>query len=300
MFKLHEFLYKMFVMSNLTIIFFVVSILSTLISLSIPILMRDGFTIILKTSWNPVKEDYGILPAIVGTIISASTALVLALVLSISTSVLIVEVLPKRLRSLFEALVDLAAAIPSVIYGLWGLYVLSPFLKEFIMDRIVELGLGGIFGYPRGLGTSLFSASILLSIMVTPFAASIIRTGLRGIPIYMKEALVSLALTKWEVIVMELKYVRRTIFTALAVAYGRAVGETAAVAMVIGNTLTPDFFKIFNPGYTISSLIADQYLNAEAYTYMVSALFSAGLLLFILSLVINVLVMIYGEKRWRG
>jgi len=265
--------------------------------MSIPILMRDGFSIVLKTSWNPVKEDYGILPAIVGTIISASIALALALVLSVSTSVLIVEVLPRRLRSLAEALVDLAAAIPSVIYGLWGLYILSPFLKEFVMDRVVELGLGGIFGYPRGLGTSIFSASILLSIMVTPFAASIIRTGLRGIPIHIKEVLASLALTKWEVIVMELKYIRRTIFTALAVAYGRAVGETAAVAMVVGNTLTTDFFKVFNPGYTISSLIADQYPNAEAYTYMVSALFTAGLFLFMLSLIINVLVMIYGERR---
>ncbi|MEL9998328.1 MAG: phosphate ABC transporter permease subunit PstC, partial [Sulfolobales archaeon] len=283
--------------TNLTIVFFVVSILFILVSMSIPILMRDGFSIVLKTSWNPVKEDYGILPAIVGTIISASIALALALVLSVSTSVLIVEVLPRRLRSLAEALVDLAAAIPSVIYGLWGLYILSPFLKEFVMDRVVELGLGGIFGYPRGLGTSIFSASILLSIMVTPFAASIIRTGLRGIPIHIKEVLASLALTKWEVIVMELKYIRRTIFTALAVAYGRAVGETAAVAMVVGNTLTTDFFKVFNPGYTISSLIADQYPNAEAYTYMVSALFTAGLFLFMLGLVINVLVMIYGEKK---
>ncbi len=297
MFKSHEFLYKVFITTNLTIVFFVVSILFILVSMSIPILMSDGFSIVLKTSWNPVKEDYGILPAIVGTIISASIALALALVLSVSTSVLIVEVLPRRLRSLAEALVDLAAAIPSVIYGLWGLYILSPFLKEFVMDRVVELGLGGIFGYPRGLGTSIFSASILLSIMVTPFAASIIRTGLRGIPIHIKEVLVSLALTKWEVIVMELKYIRRTIFTALAVAYGRAVGETAAVAMVVGNTLTTDFFKVFNPGYTISSLIADQYPNAEAYTYMVSALFTAGLFLFMLSLVINVLVMIYGEKR---
>lgn len=297
MFKLHELIYKVFVMSNLTIVFFVVLIVSILVSTSLPIFMRDGLSIVLKTSWNPVKEDYGILPAIVGTLISASTALVLALILSVSTSILIVELLPKRLRSLVEVLVDLAAAIPSVIYGLWGLYVLSPFLKEFIMDKTVELGLGGILGYPRGLGTSLFSASILLSIMVTPFAASIIRTGLRGIPIYIKEALTSLALNKWEVIVMELKYIRRTIFTALAVAYGRAVGETAAVAMVIGNTLTTDFFKIFSPGYTISSLIADQYPNAEAYTYMVSALFSAGLLLFILSLTINILVMIYGEKR---
>jgi len=297
MFKLHELIYKVFVMSNLTIVFFVVLIVSILVSTSLPIFMRDGLSIVSKTSWNPVKEDYGILPAIVGTLISASTALVLALILSVSTSILIVELLPKRLRSLVEVLVDLAAAIPSVIYGLWGLYVLSPFLKEFIMDKTVELGLGGILGYPRGLGTSLFSASILLSIMVTPFAASIIRTGLRGIPIYIKEALTSLALNKWEVIVMELKYIRRTIFTALAVAYGRAVGETAAVAMVIGNTLTTDFFKIFSPGYTISSLIADQYPNAEAYTYMVSALFSAGLLLFILSLTINILVMIYGEKR---
>lgn len=297
MFKPHDFLYKVFITTNLTIVFFVVSILFILVSMSIPILMRDGFSIVLKTSWNPVKEDYGILPAIVGTIISASIALALALVLSVSTSVLIVEVLPRRLRSLAEVLVDLAAAIPSVIYGLWGLYILSPFLKEFVMDRVVELGLGGIFGYPRGLGTSIFSASILLSIMITPFAASIIRVGLRSIPIHIKEVLVSLALTKWEVIVMELKYIRRTIFTALAVAYGRAVGETAAVAMVVGNTLTTDFFKVFNPGYTISSLIADQYPNAEAYTYMVSALFTAGLFLFMLSLVINVLVMIYGEKR---
>lgn len=295
--KLHDFLYRILMTSNLGVVFFVASILIVLVSTSMPVLIRDGPSIFLKTSWNPVEENYGILPAIAGTIISASTAIALALVLAVSTSIVVVEVLPKRLRTLVEVLVDLSAAIPSVIYGLWGLYMLSPLLKDFLMDRIVELGLGSIFGYPRGLGTSLFSASILLSLMVTPFASSIIRTGLRSIPAHMKEALTSLALTKWEIIVLELKYIRRTIFTALAVAYGRAVGETAAVAMVVGNTLTTDFLKVFSPGYTVSSLIADQYPNAEAYTYMVSALFSAGFFLFILSLAVNVLVMIYGEKR---
>ncbi len=283
--------------TNIIIILAVSLVVYILFFYSTPIFLRKGMGFIFTSVWNPILEDYGILFAIGGTFITATLAIAITLVFSISASIVIVEIMPRKLKGLLSIAIDIAAAIPSVIYGLWGLLILSPILKTYIMDPLYNLGLGAILGVPRGLGTSIFAASIVLAIMVTPYATSIIREELASIPIYIKEALISLGLTKWEYIKMEIGYIRRTILTAIAVAYGRAVGETTAVAMVIGNMVMPDFYKIFNPGYTISSLIANQYPNAEAYRYMVNAIFGSALILFIISLAINIFLHIYGERR---
>lgn len=153
-------------------------------------------------------------------------------------------------------------------------------------------------GYPGSLGTSLFTASILLAIMISPFAAAIIREALMSVPRHIDEALYSLGLTKFEVAMLKLRYIRRSVLVASMVAYGRAVGETIAVSMVVGNVMNPEFWKILNPGYTIASLIADQYQNAESYYYMVPAIFGAALILFAIGLLVNIVVAIIsrGEK----
>ncbi|ADM27202.1 phosphate ABC transporter, inner membrane subunit PstC [Ignisphaera aggregans DSM 17230] len=283
--------------TNILIIIAVSFVIYILFFYSTPIFLRESIQFISTSVWNPSKEEYGILFAIGGTFTTATLAIAISLIFSISASIVIVEIVPKKLRNLLSMAIDIAAAIPSVIYGLWGLLILSPILKTYIMDPLYSLGLGAILGTPRGLGTSIFSASIVLAIMVTPYATSIIRERLASIPIHIREALISLGLTKWEFIKMEISYIKRTILTAMIVAYGRAVGETAAVAMVIGNMVMPDFYKIFNPGYTISSLIANQYPNAEAYRYMVNAIFGSALILFIISLAINIFLHIYGEKH---
>ncbi|MEM1623162.1 MAG: phosphate ABC transporter permease subunit PstC [Sulfolobales archaeon] len=283
-------------LANFILILSVVLVSLVLVVESLPIIARDGLLPLVTSIWNPVKEEYGFLFALGGSLVTASLALVFSLALSIGSAVMYAEFLPKRFRVVVKNLMDLAASIPSVVYGLWGLKVLSPVLRTYIMEPLSELGLSQFVGRPTPTGTSIFTASILLAIMVTPLASAIIRERLLAVPPHIREALYSLGLTKVEVIALELKYIKRSILTAAAVSYGRAVGETAAVAMVVGNVINTEFFKVFKPGYTISSLIADQYPNAEAYYFMKHALFYSALVMFLVSLAINIMLLKFGER----
>ncbi|MEM1707461.1 MAG: phosphate ABC transporter permease subunit PstC [Sulfolobales archaeon] len=283
-------------LANSILILSVVLVSLVLVVESLPIIARDGLLPLVTSIWNPVKEEYGFLFALGGSLVTASLALVFSLALSIGSAVMYAEFLPRRFRVIVKNLMDLAASIPSVVYGLWGLKVLSPVLRTYIMEPLSELGLSQFVGRPTPAGTSIFTASILLAIMVTPLASAIIRERLLAVPSHIREALYSLGLTKVEVITLELKYIKRSILTAAAVSYGRAVGETAAVAMVVGNVINLEFFKVFKPGYTISSLIADQYPNAEAYYFMKHALFYSALVMFLVSLAINIMLLKFGER----
>ncbi|MEM1747213.1 MAG: phosphate ABC transporter permease subunit PstC [Sulfolobales archaeon] len=283
-------------LANSILILSVVLVSLVLVVESLPIIARDGLLPLVTSIWNPVKEEYGFLFALGGSLVTASLALVFSLALSIGSAVMYAEFLPRRFRVIVKNLMDLAASIPSVVYGLWGLKVLSPVLRTYIMEPLSELGLSQFVGRPTPAGTSIFTASMLLAIMVTPLASAIIRERLLAVPSHIREALYSLGLTKVEVITLELKYIKRSILTAAAVSYGRAVGETAAVAMVVGNVINLEFFKVFKPGYTISSLIADQYPNAEAYYFMKHALFYSALVMFLVSLAINIVLLKFGER----
>ncbi|MEM1699349.1 MAG: phosphate ABC transporter permease subunit PstC [Sulfolobales archaeon] len=283
-------------LANSILILSVVLVSLVLVVESLPIIARDGLLPLVTSIWNPVKEEYGFLFALGGSLVTASLALVFSLALSIGSAVMYAEFLPRRFRVIVKNLMDLAASIPSVVYGLWGLKVLSPVLRTYIMEPLSELGLSQFVGRPTPAGTSIFTASMLLAIMVTPLASAIIRERLLAVPSHIREALYSLGLTKVEVITLELKYIKRSILTAAAVSYGRAVGETAAVAMVVGNVINLEFFKVFKPGYTISSLIADQYPNAEAYYFMKHALFYSALVMFLVSLAINIMLLKFGER----
>ncbi len=282
---------------NAVLILSVALVVAVLLLESLPMIYRDGIGPLVTSVWNPAREEYGFLFALGGTLVTASLALLLSLALSVGSAVMYAEFVPPSLRPVVRNLMDLAASMPSVIYGLWGLRVLSPFLRNHLMEPLSALGLSGILGTPSPAGTSLLSASILLAIMVTPFASAIIRERLLAVPQHVREALYSLGLTKPEVVLIELRYIRRSVLTAMAVSFSRAVGETAAVAMVVGNTVNPNFFRVFSPGYTISSLIADQYPNAEAYYYMAPALFYAALVMFAIGLAVNLALLRYGETR---
>ncbi len=282
---------------NVVLMLSVALVVSVLVLRSLPIIHRDGVYPLVTSVWNPTREEYGFLFALGGTLVTASLALLISLALSVGSAVAYAEFIPQKLRPAVKNFMDLAASIPSVVYGLWGLRVLSPFLRSYLMEPLSALGLSGVLGVPSPAGTSFLSASVLLAIMVTPFASSIIRERLLAVPMHVREALYSLGLTKPEVILLELRYIRRSVLTAMAIAFSRAVGETAAVAMVVGNTINPNFFRVFSPGYTISSLIADQYPNAEAYYYMVPALFYAALAMFAVGFAVNVLLLRYGERR---
>lgn len=275
--------------SNLAIIATVIIIVAILGIEGLRIFIKEGVNFISTSVWSGVRERYGILFALGGTLITGVMAISIALVMAVASSITIVEILPRRLKPLISSLVDLSASIPTVIYGLWGLFVLAPLLANIAENPLLS-ALKSYLGSPGSLGTSLFTGSILLSIMISPFATAIVREALYSVPKYVDEALYSLGLTRFEVIMLKVRYIRRAILVAAMVAYGRAVGETIAVSMVVGNVVNPEFWKILNPGYTIASLIADQYQNAESYYYMVPAIFGAALILFAIGLAVNIAV----------
>jgi phosphate transport system permease protein len=253
-----------------------------------PALRAFGFSFLTGSDWDPVLESYGALPFIVGTLLTSALALLIAVPVSIGIAVLLAEYAPSWLRDPLSFLVELLAAIPSVVYGLWGLFVLAPVVRDVFAPAIESspLGLLPFFGSPA-LGLSMLTASVVLAIMVIPIVASISREVLLAVPVSQREAALALGLTRWEAVRHAvLGYGRAGIFGAAILGLGRALGETMAVTMLIGNQprLTFDYFE---PAYTMSAVIANEF--AEAVTPMhVSALVAVGLVLFLLSLVVNV------------
>ncbi|MEM3397779.1 MAG: phosphate ABC transporter permease subunit PstC [Nitrososphaerota archaeon] len=290
--KIFQILLIFFIFTTLTI---VVGIVVSLVTTSSPIFIKYGLDFVFSSVWNPVKESYGILPALLGTLITSTIAISIATPLAISLAVFSSEIIPQRFRSLMNSISDLMASLPSVIYGLWGLYVLAPILHSYIMLPLHNyLGFIPLFS-TKPTPTNLFTAGVLLAIMIVPFASSIIREAYTAVPYNLKEAAYSIGMTKWETVRTMLGYIKSAIFAGLFLALGRAMGETMAVAMVVGNILNIPK-SLFDMGYTISSLIANQFPNAEAYEYMVPALYGGATILFLIGLVIN-LVGLYFIKK---
>ncbi|MEM0272928.1 MAG: phosphate ABC transporter permease subunit PstC [Thermoprotei archaeon] len=257
-----------------------------------PILERDGLAVFLKSDWNPPRESYGVLNALVGTLITSAIAIAIAMPLAVGVAVTINELLPRKLRGVFGALNDLTAAMPTVIYGLWGLFFLGPLLQKAVNVVALWLGLGEVMKAP----STLFTASILLAIMITPYAAAVIREGYALVPRHVEEAIYAVGATKFETVLVKLRYIKGYVYGGLFLALGRAMGETVAVAMVVGGNFARFTLNPFEGGITISSLIALQFLNAEAYQFMVPALFAAALLLAVVGVAINA-VAIYILQR---
>jgi len=254
-----------------------------------PIIARDGVAVFLRTSWDPARESYGVLQALAGTVLTSAVAMALAMPMALGVAVTINEVLPARLRGIFGSLVDLTATMPTVIYGLWGLFVLGPTLQSLINYL------------PGGMMTSpytLFTAGVLLAIMITPYAAAVIREGYALVPKPVEEAVYAVGATRFEAALIKLRYVRNYILGGFFLALGRAMGETVAVAMVVGGNYARFTTNIFESGVTISSLIALQFPNAASYQYMVPALFAGALLLTLFGLAINAAA-IYIIQKWQ-
>jgi phosphate transport system permease protein len=252
-----------------------------------PIIARDGVAVFLQTGWDPVRESYGVLQALTGTVLTSAVAMALAMPMALGVAVTINEILPARWRGIFGSLVDLTATMPTVIYGLWGLFVLGPTLQS-----LVNTLAGGMMTSPY----TLFTAGVLLAIMITPYAAAVIREGYALIPKPVEEAIYAVGATRFEAVLVKLRYVRNYIFGGFFLALGRAMGETVAVAMVVGGNFSRFTTNVFESGITISSLIALQFPNAAAYQYMVPALFAGALLLTLFGLAINA-VAIYIIQR---
>ncbi len=256
---------------------------------AMPAIRTFGLGFLTSSDWNPVqgREAFGALPVIYGTIVSSLIALLIAIPLGIGTAIFLSEnFIPLKLRTILVFLVELLAAIPSVVYGLWGIFVLIPFIKPFGNALHNYLGWIPLFSSaPAGPG--MLPAGIVLSIMILPIITAISRDSLFSLPPELRQASLGLGATRWETIFRVLIPAAFSgIVGGIMLALGRAMGETMAVTMLIGNSnrLSP---SILDPANTIASLLANQF--AEASGMQVSALMYAGLVLMILTLIVNVL-----------
>ena len=255
---------------------------------SMPSIKAFGWKFITSSDWDAVQEVFGALPYLYGTLVSSILALLLATPLSIGAAVFITEIAPQRVGAVVAPLVELLAAIPSVIYGLWGVLVMAPWLQSTVQPFLIEhFGFLPFFeGAPYGV--SMLAAVFILMIMVVPIITSITREVLLAVPQSQKEAAIALGATRWEMIKMAiLPYGRSGILGAAILGLGRAVGETMAVTMVIGNA--PNIsLSLLSPAYTMPSVIANEFAETTSKLHA-AALMEIGLILMVVTLVINAL-----------
>ncbi|MFN2975406.1 phosphate ABC transporter permease subunit PstC [Terriglobus aquaticus] len=245
-----------------------------------------GFHFFRSSNWDPVNGDFGALPFIFGTLVSSLLALLIAVPLSLAVAIFVLEICPIPLRGPISFLTELLAAIPSVVYGLWGIFVLVPLIRDKVGPFLEKtLGWTGLFVEPN-FGVGMFTAGVILAIMIFPVISSISRDVMRAVPNHQREAALALGATRWEMIRLGvLQNARIGIVGAVILGLGRALGETMAVTMVIGNH--PDISKnLFNPAHTLSSVIANEFSEATGDLYL-SALVEIGLALFIVTIVVN-------------
>jgi len=275
-------------LSAASVLGIVVLVVWELIAKSQLSLHHFGSKFFFASDWDPVNNSFGALPFIYGTLVSSFLALLLAVPLSVGVAVFITEMCPQGLRAIISFLVELLAAIPSVIYGLWAIFVLAPLLRDYVEPFLGKtLGWTGLFTGPA-YGLGMLAAGIILAIMIVPIIASITREVLVAVPQNQREAVLALGATRWEMIRMGvLRNARIGIVGGVILGLGRALGETMAVTMVIGNR--PDITKsLFAPGYTMASVIANEFSEATGDMYL-SALIEIGLALFIVTLIVNAL-----------
>jgi len=276
------------VLSAVSVFVIVVLVVWELVDKSRLTLHQFGIHFFYGRDWDPNNDSFGAMPFIYGTLVSSFLALLLAVPLSIGVAVYITEMCPQRLRAIVSFLVELLAAIPSVIYGLWGIFVLAPLLRDYVEPFLAKtLGWTGLFTGPM-YGLGMLAAGIILAIMVVPVIASITREVMTAVPQNQREAVLALGATRWEMIRMGvLRNARIGIVGGVILGLGRALGETMAVTMLIGNR--PEVAKsLFAPGYTMASVIANEFTEATGDLYL-SALVEIGLALFIVTLIVNAL-----------
>ena len=281
-------LYKaVLVAASASIQLIVGAIIYMMVDNSMPTLRRFGVGFLFGSEWRPSQEVFGALPFIYGTIISSLIAVLLAVPVSIGVAIFLVEQAPVRVARPIAFMVELLAAIPSVVYGLWGIFVLAPVIREYIGPTLQNtLGFLPLFqGRITGLG--MLTAGIILALMITPIITAVVRDVLEAVPVTQREAALALGATKWETTTIVLNNAASGIAGAVVLGLGRAIGETMAVTMVIGNSpqISP---SLFEPANTIASLLAANFAEATDRLYL-SALIEIGLVLFLVTFVVNAL-----------
>jgi phosphate transport system permease protein len=238
-------------------------------------------------TWDPSNGKFGLLSFIYGTVVTSAIALALAGPVGIGAALLLAEIAPRKLANPVAMLIELLAAVPSIVFGIWGLFVLAPVMRTYVEPALAHsLGFLPLFqGYFYGVG--LLTAGVLLAIMVLPTVTAITRDIFDAVPRDQREAMLALGATKWEMLTRAvIPYARSGIIGALVLALGRSLGEAMAVVMVIGNKPTISL-SLFAPGYSLASVLANEFTEATGQQY-VAVLIGIGSLLFILSMIVNV------------
>jgi len=258
-----------------------------------------GWRFFFRSEWDPVNEQFGAWPFVYGTLLSSFLALLLAVPLAVGVAVFITEMAPRWLKGSLAFVTELLAAIPSVIYGLWAIFVLVPILRQYVEPFLGRyFGWTGLFeGAPYGIG--MLAAGVILAIMIVPIISSITREVMTAVPQQQREAVLALGATRWEMIrTGVLRNARAGILGGIILGLGRALGETMAVTMVIGNR--PEISRsLLAPGYTMASVIANEFSEATSDTYL-SALVEVGLALFLVTIIVNILAQLLVWSVTRG
>ncbi|MBX3211126.1 MAG: phosphate ABC transporter permease subunit PstC [Labilithrix sp.] len=267
-----------------------------------PSIRETGLSFVTTSVWDPSRDVYGALAFVYGTLVTSFIALALAVPVGLGVAVFLTDLGPRRLQRPISSLVELLAAVPSVVYGLWAALVLAPLLRTTVQPALAGLG-GPLFRGPH-VGFGILCASLVLAIMLLPTIASVSRDVLRAVPAELREGALALGATPWDALrLVVFPHARRGVFGAVLLGFGRAVGETMAVAAVVGSRaeITP---SLLAPGYTMSSVIANEFSAASSELH-VAALAEVGLLLFVVTVVFNVAARVLvarsreGATRWR-
>jgi len=264
-------------------------VIVSLISGSIPAFREFGLSFLVSQSWNPVTDKYGAMPAVYGTLVTSFIAMLIAVPVGLMIAFFLTELCPQWLRRPIGIAIELLAGIPSIIYGIWGLFMFAPFLQATLQPFMIKTFhgipvMGVLFaGPPYGIG--MLTAGLILAIMVLPFVTSISRDVFEAVPLVLKEAAYGLGCTTWEVVrYVVLPYTRVGVIGGVMLGLGRALGETMAVTFVIGNAHRISA-SLFAPGTTISATIANEFTEAVGDLYT-SALISLGLILFVITFIV--------------
>jgi phosphate transport system permease protein len=245
---------------------------------------KFGLSFWINDVWDPVSGEFGARPFIWGTLYSSVVALALATPIALGIAIFLSELCPAALRQPLTFLTELLAAIPSIVYGLWGIFVLVPAVRAFEASLPAALRALPFFSGPP-VGVGMLSAVLILAVMVIPFTSSVAREVLKAVPVSQREAAYALGATKWEAIRAALYYGRTGIIGAIMLGFGRALGETMAVTMVIGNN--PQIsLSLFAPQYTMAAVLANEFTEAADELYL-DALIEVGLVLFVITLIVN-------------
>jgi len=276
-----------------------VTVAGELTASAMPAIKRFGPSFVWKSTWDPVAEVYGAAPMIFGTLLSSLIALLIAVPLSLGVAIFLTEFAPKRVRTPIAFIVELLAAVPSVVYGVWGIFVLIPFLRQVAVPPLRALlgwtpFVSGVF-----YGNSMLAGGVILAVMVVPYIAAVSRDVLLAVPANQREAALGLGATRWETVwTAVLPYGRAGIIGAIMLGLGRALGETMAVTMLIGNRHDISL-SVLQPGYTMAAAIANEFTEATTNLYQ-SALVEVGLILFIITVIVNAMARLLVWRVARG